>query len=120
MLENHVNWYEKIVSVVVNYSVVTAFSRGVLVFFEFYLVGNKFGNMFVVLLKTENVQYSGAYASVGVDNSLRLDQFRNNFRVEVTKIDNDEQKEDSSIEFDMVGIDASIANAFRRILIAEV
>lgn len=28
--------------------------------------------------------------------------------------------EDSCIEFDMVGIDAAVANAFRRILLAEV
>lgn len=65
-------------------------------------------------LKTENVQYSGAYASMGVDNSVRFDQFRNKFRVEVIRLSEDE------IEFDMIGIDASIANAFRRILIAEV
>ncbi|KAG5550965.1 hypothetical protein RHGRI_009400 [Rhododendron griersonianum] len=64
-------------------------------------------------LKTENVQYSGAYASMGVDNSVRLDQFRNNFKVEVIRLSEDE------IEFDMIGIDAAIANAFRRILIAE-
>lgn len=62
---------------------------------------------------TESVKYSGSYASMGVDNSLRLDQFRKNFRVEVIKLDKDD------IVFDMIGIDASIANAFRRILIAE-
>ncbi|KAF7145311.1 hypothetical protein RHSIM_Rhsim04G0011300 [Rhododendron simsii] len=64
-------------------------------------------------IHTENVQYSGAYASMGVDNSVRLDQFRNNFKVEVIRLSEDE------IEFDMIGIDAAIANAFRRILIAE-
>lgn len=51
---------------------------------------------------------------MGVDNSLRLDQFRKNFRVEVIRLT------DNDMEFDMIGIDASIANAFRRILIAEV
>lgn len=50
---------------------------------------------------------------MGVDNSLRMDSFCNNFRVEVVRLTEDE------IEFDMIGIDASIANAFRRILIAE-
>ena len=64
--------------------------------------------------KTENVQYSGAYAAMGVDNSLRLPEFRNNFKVEVISLTEDD------MEFDMIGIDASIANAFRRILIAEV
>lgn len=65
-------------------------------------------------LKTENIQYSGAYASVGVDNSLRLDEFRRNFKVEVVRLTEED------MEFDMIGIDASIANAFRRILIADV
>ncbi|XP_060189048.1 uncharacterized protein LOC132617996 [Lycium barbarum] len=63
---------------------------------------------------TEKVQYSGAYASMGVDNSVRFEQFRNNFKVEVVRLDEDE------LEFDMIGIDPSLANAFRRILIAEV
>lgn len=62
---------------------------------------------------TESVKYSGVYASMGVDNSLRLDQFRNNFEVKVIQLNEDD------IEFDMIGIDASIANAFRRILLAE-
>ncbi|XP_057765418.1 uncharacterized protein LOC130986144 [Salvia miltiorrhiza] len=62
---------------------------------------------------TENIRYSGAYAAMGVDNSLRLAEFRNNFKVEVIKLTEDD------MEFDMIGIDASIANAFRRILIAE-
>lgn len=51
---------------------------------------------------------------MGVDNSLRLEEFRNNFRVEVIRLTEDD------MEFDMIGIDAAIANAFRRILIAEV
>lgn len=65
-------------------------------------------------IHTESIQYSGAYASMGVDNSVRIDGFCKNFRVEVIRLDEDE------MEFDMIGIDASIANAFRRILIAEV
>lgn len=62
---------------------------------------------------TDNIQYSGAYAAMEVDNSLRLDQFRNGFRVEVIRLTEDE------MEFDLIGIDAALANAFRRILIAE-
>ncbi|KAL0353494.1 UNVERIFIED_CONTAM: DNA-directed RNA polymerases I and III subunit rpac1 [Sesamum angustifolium] len=62
---------------------------------------------------TENLQYSGAYASMGVDNSLRLEEFRSSFKVEVISLTEDD------MEFDMIGIDAAIANAFRRILIAE-
>lgn len=51
---------------------------------------------------------------MGVDNSLRLDYFRNNFKIEVIDLREDD------IEFDMIGIDPALANAFRRILIAEV
>ena len=40
--------------------------------------------------------------------------FFQNFRVDVIKLENNE------MEFEMVGIDAAIANAFRRILLAEV
>ncbi|KAL3851118.1 hypothetical protein ACJIZ3_013000 [Penstemon smallii] len=64
-------------------------------------------------IHTENISYSGAYASMGVDNSLRLDDFHRNFRVEVINLTEDD------MEFDIIGIDASIANALRRILIAE-
>ncbi|KAL0916987.1 hypothetical protein M5K25_014543 [Dendrobium thyrsiflorum] len=63
---------------------------------------------------TEDVEYSGAYAAIGFDNSLQVDDFRRDFRVEVKNLSMD------VIEFDMIGIDASLANAFRRILIAEV
>ncbi|KAK8271261.1 hypothetical protein V6Z11_D11G250200 [Gossypium hirsutum] len=61
----------------------------------------------------ESIQYSGAYASMGIDNSSQLDRFSNNFRVEVVRLNEDD------MEFDMIGIDAAIANSFRRILIAE-
>uniref|UniRef100_A0A7N0T814 DNA-directed RNA polymerases I and III subunit RPAC1 n=2 Tax=Kalanchoe fedtschenkoi TaxID=63787 RepID=A0A7N0T814_KALFE len=63
---------------------------------------------------TETVQYSGAYAAMGVDNSLNMKQFRKDFRIEVACLT------DEDMEFDMIGIDPAIANAFRRILIAEV
>lgn len=65
-------------------------------------------------LKTEGIQYSGAYASTGVDNSMGVEKFSRNFKIEIIRLSEDE------IEFDMIGIDASLANAFRRILIAEV
>lgn len=50
----------------------------------------------------------------GVDNSLRLEDFGKNLRVEVISLNEED------IEFDIIGIDAALANAFRRILIAEV
>jgi len=57
--------------------------------------------------------YSGAYASLGVDNSS-LESFFKDFKIEIIEL------KDDMIEFDMIGIDAALANAFRRILIAEV
>lgn len=65
-------------------------------------------------IHTDTVQYSGAFASLGEDNSFRLDHFRKNFRIEVMRYSEDD------MEFDMIGIDPALANAFRRILIAEV
>lgn len=62
---------------------------------------------------TEKIKYGGAFASMGVDNSTRSEQFQNSFRVEIMSLT------EEAMEFDMVGIDAAIANAFRRILIAE-
>ncbi|KAK7305273.1 hypothetical protein VNO77_43175 [Canavalia gladiata] len=63
---------------------------------------------------TDTIQYSGAYAALGVDNSLRWDNFCKNFQVNVINLT------DEVIEFDMIGIDPALANSFRRILIAEV
>lgn len=62
---------------------------------------------------TDSMMYSGSYASRGVDNT-QLANFFKNFQVKINSLD------DEAIEFDMIGIDAAIANAFRRILIAEV
>jgi DNA-directed RNA polymerase I and III subunit RPAC1 len=52
--------------------------------------------------------------SLGVNNSYSLDDFKDNFRIEVRKLT------DEVMEFDMIGCDPSMANALRRILIAEV
>ena len=49
-----------------------------------------------------------------MDASWDLQRFRNNLKIEIQSLD------DLEMEFDLVGVDASIANAFRRILIAEV
>ncbi|KAK2508350.1 hypothetical protein MC885_011597 [Smutsia gigantea] len=56
--------------------------------------------------------FPGNYS--GYDDAWDQDRFEKNFRVDVVHMD------ESSLEFDMVGIDAAIANAFRRILLAEV
>lgn len=50
----------------------------------------------------------------GYDDSWDLEQFKRKFKVQVVSWSEEE------MEFDMVGVDAAIANAFRRILLAEV
>ncbi|XP_057703414.1 DNA-directed RNA polymerases I and III subunit RPAC1 [Corythoichthys intestinalis] len=50
----------------------------------------------------------------GYDDTWDMRTFQKSFRIDVA------QMTDNLMEFDMVGIDAAIANAFRRILLAEV
>jgi DNA-directed RNA polymerase I and III subunit RPAC1 len=63
---------------------------------------------------TATVEAAGAYFASGVDNSFSIERFRRDLKIEVQSLDEEE------IVFDIIGIDAAIANAFRRILIAEV
>ncbi|XP_006654023.1 DNA-directed RNA polymerases I and III subunit rpac1 [Oryza brachyantha] len=65
-------------------------------------------------VNTEGFQYGGAFSAMGIDNSVSVDKFCKDFKVEIKRLTEDD------VEFDMIGIDASVANAFRRILIAEV
>ncbi|XP_795508.4 DNA-directed RNA polymerases I and III subunit RPAC1 [Strongylocentrotus purpuratus] len=51
---------------------------------------------------------------VGSDDSWSMDKFTKNFRIDVISLTH------SELEFDMVGVDPAVANAFRRILLAEV
>ncbi|KAI9279417.1 DNA-directed RNA polymerase [Umbelopsis sp. AD052] len=50
----------------------------------------------------------------GIDDSWNLEKFKEQFQVKINRLS------DLEMEFDLIGVDASIANAFRRILIAEV
>ncbi|KAF3927475.1 hypothetical protein ABW21_db0209214 [Orbilia brochopaga] len=50
----------------------------------------------------------------GEDHAWDLEDFRKKFKIQIHKAN------DLDYEFDLVGVDASVANAFRRILIAEV
>ncbi|TFL05973.1 DNA-directed RNA polymerase [Pterulicium gracile] len=59
-----------------------------------------------------SVDYPGHFP--GEDHSWDLAKFTENFHLEVQRLSQ------RSVEFDLVGVDASIANAFRRIMIAEV
>uniref|UniRef100_A0A7S0YLZ4 Plastid-encoded RNA polymerase subunit alpha n=1 Tax=Polytomella parva TaxID=51329 RepID=A0A7S0YLZ4_9CHLO len=54
------------------------------------------------------------FRSVGYDNSWNYEDFKENFQIEINRLEED------VIEFDMIGIDPAIANSLRRILIAEI
>jgi len=52
----------------------------------------------------------------GYDDRWDLEKFKKNFKIKIQNISSDKME----MEFDMIGIDASTANAFRRILLAEI
>jgi len=62
----------------------------------------------------ETVTAANAYMALGVDNSMTRESFKEGFSVQVNSMGEDE------MEFEMKGTGPAIANAFRRILIAEV
>ncbi|KAG6843807.1 hypothetical protein H0H87_000232 [Tephrocybe sp. NHM501043] len=64
------------------------------------------------ITNVSNTDYPGHYP--GEDHSWNLEKFQENLKVKVQRLSQ------RSIEFDLVGVDASVANAFRRILMAEV
>lgn len=64
------------------------------------------------LENVHSTDFPGTYE--GYDDAWSQEKFEKNFRVEIGRLTADE------LEFDMIGIDASIANAFRRILLSEV
>jgi len=57
---------------------------------------------------------ANAFRPLGVDNSWDLDAFKRDLKIVVNRL------EDDFMEFDMIGCDPAIANALRRILIAEI
>ncbi|GJE94214.1 DNA-directed RNA polymerase, alpha subunit [Phanerochaete sordida] len=59
-----------------------------------------------------STEYPGHYPNE--DHSWDLEKFKEDLQVKVQRLSQ------RSVEFDLVGVDASIANAFRRIMIAEV
>ncbi|KIY44185.1 hypothetical protein FISHEDRAFT_51756 [Fistulina hepatica ATCC 64428] len=64
------------------------------------------------ITNVSSTDYPGVYP--GEDHSWDIAKFKKNLRVQIQRLSN------RSIEFDLVGVDASIANAFRRIMLAEV
>lgn len=56
-----------------------------------------------------------AFQSVGFDNIFSLDAFKKGLQIKII-----DQPSDYHLVFDMIGVDAPIANAFRRIMLSEV
>ncbi|GFR47339.1 hypothetical protein Agub_g9033 [Astrephomene gubernaculifera] len=57
---------------------------------------------------------ANTFNAMGVDNSWDFEEFKDNFQIVINKLDKE------VMEFDLIGVDPAIANALRRILIAEV
>ncbi|CAD7944323.1 unnamed protein product [Amoebophrya sp. A25] len=55
-----------------------------------------------------------SFTALGYDNTFSLEKFQKNCRIEITKVEED------AVEFDLLGVDPPLANAIRRILLAEV
>ncbi|XP_043216115.1 DNA-directed RNA polymerases I and III subunit RPAC1-like isoform X1 [Amphibalanus amphitrite] len=91
-----------VAAVLVTMATMTSFSRGKIILKEYETVGAEASNV------------PGSHS--GCDDSWHawFDEFKRRFTVSFVKLTADEA------EFDLIGIDAPIANAFRRILIAEV
>jgi len=68
----------------------------------------------VAPINAETPIYHSVFKSLGFDNSFDIEEFKENFKIKIISLNEEE------IVFDMIGIDAAIANAFRRILISEV
>ena len=66
--------------------------------------------------QTSGITDIDAFASFGIDNEWSIQKFIDSLEIEIQEID----VENDSMVFDMIGVDTSIANAFRRILLAEV
>lgn len=91
-------------------------------------------------MQTSSVQYGGAYSSLGPRTSAAtqwdLESFRRSFSVAINRLESESEAagreveercrgflefdRENSLSFDLVGLDPAIANAFRRILLAEV
>eukprot|EP00877_Chromochloris_zofingiensis_P010207 jgi/Chrzof1/543/Cz01g19190.t1 len=63
---------------------------------------------------TNTATSASMYLPLGVDNGWDFDAFKDEFQVIINHMDQ------HSMEFEMIGIDPAIANAIRRILLAEV
>mmetsp|Transcript_25329 Transcript_25329/g.61004 ORF Transcript_25329/g.61004 Transcript_25329/m.61004 type:complete len:351 (-) Transcript_25329:213-1265(-) len=73
-----------------------------------------------VILTTRNIQNvfgvedPRAFGALKIDNSLTLESFKKKMKMQII------EESDDKIVFDVIGIDAPLANALRRIMLAEV
>lgn len=67
-----------------------------------------------VSMQTSTSTSANMYAPMGVDNSWSFREFVDNMQIKVNRLTKE------SMEFELIGVDPAIANALRRILIAEV
>eukprot|EP01084_Bolivina_argentea_P150455 262758_1 len=65
---------------------------------------------------TSDITDPDAFISLGIDNSWSIEKLISDFSIDIKEID----YENNSMIFDMIGIDTSIANAFRRVLLSEI
>ena len=65
-------------------------------------------------IKTQSSDFPNTYEHY--DDKWDFDEFKKKFQIKIQKYSKDKME----MEFDMIGIDAALANAFRRILLAEV
>lgn len=66
------------------------------------------------MVQTNTLTSANMFRAMGVDNSWDFEEFKDNFQIKINSISDD------TMEFDMIGCDPAIANALRRILIAEI
>ncbi len=64
--------------------------------------------------QTASVEDPAAFAALGVDNAFDVEAWKQQLKIDVISLTGEE------IVFDMVGTDAPLANALRRILLSEV
>jgi len=64
------------------------------------------------IFDVNSTDFPGAHP--GQSNHWDFDKFKKQLKINVIKID------DTDMEFDLIGVDAALANAFRRILLAEI
>eukprot|EP01054_Gregarina_sp_Poly1_P000303 Gregarina_sp_Poly_1__302@NODE_1075_length_5172_cov_40_719491_g538_i1_p3_GENE_NODE_1075_length_5172_cov_40_719491_g538_i1NODE_1075_length_5172_cov_40_719491_g538_i1_p3_ORF_typecomplete_len186_score21_36RNA_pol_L/PF01193_24/1_9e32RNA_pol_A_bac/PF01000_26/7_7e14_NODE_1075_length_5172_cov_40_719491_g538_i111681725 len=62
----------------------------------------------------ETINYGGVYSSLGISKTFDIEEFKRNFQIKVVHVSPD------LLQFDLIGIDVAYANAFRRIMIAEI